>query len=974
MTDLATLIVASPVESRTQSETTGLSVLGANPAAAVPFIFGRRIAQGGMGAILEASDCKLGRTIAVKVMLSEAGFSEEQKQRFIQEAAVLGRLEHPNIVPIHDLGLDSDGQLYYTMKLVKGVTLQDILNDLRKQKPEVLAHYTLDRLLTIFRKVGDALAFAHAQQIIHRDLKPENIMVGEFGEVLVMDWGIAKLLGTSTGATLSQREIRMPHDKPFGSGALHSTFNASTLNATMEGAVMGTPQNMSPEQAMGQVADMDARSDIFSLGGILYSILTLRPPVEGTTLDEVLQKVSCSNITPPSAFGTATGQASPTTKRTVLEAKKISPLPHLPGGRVPPALSAVVMKALMLDKARRYQDVAAFCADIEAYQGGFATSAEKAGAWKQFTLLVKRNKAASIGSAAVLLVGVTFGTHAFLQGRRAEQTLGELRGTAPTFEAQARSLVAEGKLEDAIAKIGYALKLAPESVDYQLTRAHLLQSTQQLTGAAGAYQQVLALRPQDQAAKMNLEICVRLLAENGSAAVLPVNLQSKLLDALIEQHRDLEAAPLAKLLNRDGKTAEAAIRARLAAYTTQPGWRKDRVQFTGRGYRVDLANLQLGDLNVLQDLPVVELTLNSTSVTDLRPLAGLPLEVLAISVTHVSDLTPLRGMKLRRLEIFNTDVTDLSPLIGMPLKELSLGFNKNLRDLKPLAGLPLEKLAANLLPLIDLSPLHGLPLKELLMHNDGDIVPDFSPIAHSPTLERISLPNAISDLSFLSTLPRLRQVEWHKGQALDAWLPLREFLARYGQEVPEIKAARAALALARVRNVPLWRLSADPDHQLHLDLGNTPIKDLAPLRGLPIKRLNLYGIGAADLEPLRGMPLQELNLTGLNVQNIEALRGMPLRDLGLAHTKVKDFEPLRGMPLIVLHLRGCTLKDVGFLADFPNLEEIELPDDKVANLERLRARPKLRYLSSNWNVVTNHPAQTAEQFWKEYDAKKAVRN
>jgi serine/threonine protein kinase len=169
----------------------------ANPDSPVPFVFGRRIAQGGMGAILEASDCKLGRTIAVKIMLSEAECSEEQKQRFIQEAAVLGRLEHPNIVPIHDLGRDSEGSLYYTMKLVKGRTLQDILNDLRHEKPEVLAHYTLDRLLTIFRKVCDALAFAHAQKIIHRDLKPENIMVGEFGEVLVMDWGIAKILDGS---------------------------------------------------------------------------------------------------------------------------------------------------------------------------------------------------------------------------------------------------------------------------------------------------------------------------------------------------------------------------------------------------------------------------------------------------------------------------------------------------------------------------------------------------------------------------------------------------------------------------------------------------------------------------------------------------------------------------------------------------------------------------------------------------------
>lgn len=178
-----------------------MSAMGANPDSPVPFVIGSRIAQGGMGTILEADDCKFGRKIAVKVMRLDRGASEEQKQRFIQEAAVLGRLEHPNIVPVHDLGRDSGGELYYSMKLVKGVTLQDILDDLREEKPEALAHYTLNRLLMIFRKICDALAFAHAQKIIHRDLKPANIMVGEFGEVLVMDWGISKLLDQETRET-----------------------------------------------------------------------------------------------------------------------------------------------------------------------------------------------------------------------------------------------------------------------------------------------------------------------------------------------------------------------------------------------------------------------------------------------------------------------------------------------------------------------------------------------------------------------------------------------------------------------------------------------------------------------------------------------------------------------------------------------------------------------------------------------------
>ena len=165
----------------------------------MPYVFRNEIARGGMGSILlEADDCKLGRTVAVKIILSELSADHAQRQRFVQEAAVLAKLAHPNIVPVYDIGRDEEGQLYYSMKLVKGRTLQAILTDLRKEASETLRQYTLAHLLTIFRKVCDAMAFAHSKGIIHRDLKPENIMVGEFGEVLVMDWGLAKVVPGSS--------------------------------------------------------------------------------------------------------------------------------------------------------------------------------------------------------------------------------------------------------------------------------------------------------------------------------------------------------------------------------------------------------------------------------------------------------------------------------------------------------------------------------------------------------------------------------------------------------------------------------------------------------------------------------------------------------------------------------------------------------------------------------------------------------
>ena len=155
---------------------------------------GKAIAKGGMGAVLTAQDLKIKRTVAMKVIHSDGLVERENLQRFIREAEVIGRLEHPNIVPVYELGLNEKGQVFYTMKLVKGVTLRQVLSEIKEGKAATLAKHPLSQLLTVFQKVCDAMAFAHAQGVIHRDLKPENIMLGEFGEVLVMDWGIAKIL------------------------------------------------------------------------------------------------------------------------------------------------------------------------------------------------------------------------------------------------------------------------------------------------------------------------------------------------------------------------------------------------------------------------------------------------------------------------------------------------------------------------------------------------------------------------------------------------------------------------------------------------------------------------------------------------------------------------------------------------------------------------------------------------------------
>src|SRR5687767_5282049 len=224
-------------------------------------------------------------------MNSSQRFSHENLLRFIDEAQLTGQLEHPNIVPVYELGLDEQGEVFYTMKFVKGITLDEVIRGLRAGTQSTVDQYPLGALLTVFQKICDAVAFAHSKGVVHRDLKPENIMIGAYGEVLVMDWGLAKNM---TGARR--------HEGSVETIAKDQSFDSLRGFQTMHGLVVGTPPYLSPEQARGELEKIDPRSDIFVLGEILYAILTLRPPVSGTTVAEVLDNIIASKITHPSSF------------------------------------------------------------------------------------------------------------------------------------------------------------------------------------------------------------------------------------------------------------------------------------------------------------------------------------------------------------------------------------------------------------------------------------------------------------------------------------------------------------------------------------------------------------------------------------------------------------------------------------------------------------------------------------------------
>lgn len=262
------------------------------------------IGRGGMGTVYLAIDEELGREVAIKIPNGITSAASEHRLQL--EARVLASLEHPGIVPIHDTGRLADGRLFYVMKRVRGRTLREHLRDL----PD------LTERLRVFDRICEPVAFAHAQGIIHRDLKPDNVMVGAFGEVMVMDWGVAKHVSEEAGA----QEV---HDGDVVDGG------------TDPGTRIGTTGFMPPEQARGELDLVDRRADIYSLGAMLFLLLTGEPPAPDIDAARTIWKHH----------------------------------------EVPKPLRAICARSLNADPAGRYESVAGLAADVARYRAGHAVVA-----------------------------------------------------------------------------------------------------------------------------------------------------------------------------------------------------------------------------------------------------------------------------------------------------------------------------------------------------------------------------------------------------------------------------------------------------------------------------------------------------------------------------------------------------------------------------------------------------------------------
>jgi serine/threonine-protein kinase len=296
-----------------------------------------RLGEGGMGVVHLVRDARIGREVAMKVAReAQPGSSGGQRPRFLREARVQGQLEHPAIVPVYDLGRDPQGAVYFTMKRVHGLTIEEILDGLRAGEPAVAA-YSRRKLLTAFGSVCLAVDYAHSRGVLHRDLKPGNVMLGDFGEVYLLDWGLAKLVGAA--------EERAPdaHEIDAAAAVAAAAVSAGGEARTESGAVMGTPGYMAPEQAMG-AADLDARADVYALGAMLFELLTL-------------QRLHPADSTHAQLVSTLRG----------VEAR---PSLRAPEREVPPELEALLVQATALRPEDRTPSARALSEAIERFLDG----------------------------------------------------------------------------------------------------------------------------------------------------------------------------------------------------------------------------------------------------------------------------------------------------------------------------------------------------------------------------------------------------------------------------------------------------------------------------------------------------------------------------------------------------------------------------------------------------------------------------
>lgn len=643
------------------------------------YVLGNEIARGGMGSILMTKDVNLRRNIVTKVLLNRK--SKLATLRFIEEAQITGQLEHPNIPPVYDLGVNKEGNVFFTMKHIKGVTLESIIKKLQSHDQETITHYSYTMLTNIFIKVCNALEFAHSKKVIHRDIKPENIMIGEYGEVLLMDWGLAKIIG-------SKEEFEELNEE-----RVSSVRSEDESSNTIEGTTAGTPSFMSPEQATGHMEDLDQRADIYSLGATLYSVLALERPIKGKNVQEILQKAANGEIEDY--------------KRDV-----------------PPELKAITFKAMEYNPKHRYQSIKEMEKDLVNYQLGYSVSAKQDSAWDIARKFYLRNKLLASISAIFMFVFL-FGSIIFITSLRSQRNnaihqqkiaeaalkqfeqeklerLADNKNSAPTYFAKAQFEAQTNHYKEAEKLMDTAINYDGQNQDYLLYRGCLALTNDNLEKAKSDIAKIKNHPHQKHIAELFAILNtpnLKSIDERQKVLISQLCIKMKLYDIAQKHSNDL---------NEKIKIWSKNLADQWGGYIFSIGIVNNLLTFRfGNNPRIDLS--------ALKGLPLQSIRITNSNISNLTFLENMPLEEVSFyACPLITDLSSLRNIKLKYLHLESIGATDLSSLANAELTTLILR-NMNITTLKPILHQPIREFEIYGSKLIDSNELNSFKLQKLVL-------------------------------------------------------------------------------------------------------------------------------------------------------------------------------------------------------------------------------------------------------------------
>ncbi|MCH2208969.1 MAG: protein kinase [Lentisphaerales bacterium] len=587
---------------------------------------GKLIASGGMKEIYEVEDRKTGRQVAMAIVKQLK--SKELIEQFIQEARITAKLEHPNIMPVYDIGIEKSCHAYFTMKFVTADNLGTIIKNLRKRNKEYQEKYPLPRLLEIFSDICDAVAFSNSKGILHLDLKPDNIQVGDFGEVLVCDWGLSRF----------KPELVNHED----------TVEYINGQLTIHGQVFGSPGYMSPEQAYAGRETLDKYSDIYSLGCLLYTFLTLKPAYEGDSVEDILEK-------------TAKGYFSKPSKATNSRI-------------VPEALEAVCVKSMEYEKSDRYFSATELRDDVRSFLNGYATFAQQASFITRAVLFYKRQKALVLTLCVAFNLAVATAYIYFdAEKEKSEvvEALDEVVEALDKKEEEKEKAVKErdeqtaqhDQLFDVFSKFRKRLNIFG---NLSIINGLNFMADRNFLAAAEALEDA-----EDESFNEHIALCKK-IGDNYKEKALPRHLLYDLISLL---NQDLFTAVIQRVLRSEAPYLD---KLELIPLT------EDLLKIT---------NPDCKGVTLLVEEIFGQKYVSLTGIKDLydiSPLVLIPAQYVDLSHTQVSDLTPLLKMPLVSLNIRHTKVSDLSSLRKLPISSLDISYSR-VKECEVLEDLPLTQ-------------------------------------------------------------------------------------------------------------------------------------------------------------------------------------------------------------------------------------------------------------------------------------------